>query len=208
MNRDLERAVKQAPKRLASGYSPDAWASLQESQRQLAAARHDAWAEPLDLGVAWDTGAPLPHLVSNGSTAMLFCRAAVVDPNWDGTYATAVSASDQAPSGMLEFTFSRCHAVKLGGPNDEALNGHPLYNKGLQVYAPHVIHNSDWIRDEEAINSVHPMHEAGWHERLNHYFFVFHDEMFEALAQSVSVRSVQATMAECLASAVQTVTEH
>ena len=128
--------------------------------------------------------------------------------NWDGTYATTVSASDQAPSGMLEFTFSRCHAVKLGGPNDEALNGHPLYNKGLQVYAPHVIHNSDWIRDEEAINSVHPMHEAGWHERLNHYFFVFHDEMFEALAQSVSVRSVQATMAECLASAVQTVTEH
>ena len=38
--------------------------------------------------------------------------------------------------------------------------------------------NSRWIADEEAINSVHPQHVGGWFDRLNHYFFVFHDEMF------------------------------
>jgi hypothetical protein len=208
VNRHSERAVKQARKRLAEeGYSPDALASLQDAERQLAAARHQAWAERLDLDVSWDSGAPLPHLLSNGSTAVLICRAAVVDPEWDGTYATVVSPGDRTPADMLEFTFSRCHAARIGGPNDEALNGHPLYGKGLAVYQPHLVHNSEWIRKQEAINSVHPMHKAGWHERLNHYFFVFHDEVFEALAQSVSVRPLRATMAECLTSAVVSMTE-
>ena len=204
VSRDLERAVKQARKRLAQDYgSREAWATLHEAERRLAEARNQSWAEPLDLGVAWDGGAPLPHLVSNGSKTVLLCHAAVVDPDWDGTYVTVVSPSDQTPADMLEFTFSGCHAVRIGGPNDEALHGHPLYDKGLDGYRPHLVHNSDWIAQQEAINSVHERHRGGWHERLNHYFFVFHDEMFEALARSVDVRSVRATMAECLSSAAQ-----
>jgi len=48
VSRDRERAVKQARKRLAEDYgSRDAWASLHEAERQLAAARQQAWAEPL-----------------------------------------------------------------------------------------------------------------------------------------------------------------
>ena len=199
MSRVLERAVKRAQKRLAQDYgSRDALASLHEARRRLAAARRQAWAEPLDLGVSWDSGAPLPHVVSSGSKAVLVCHAAVEDPDWDGTYVTLVSPNDQIPAEMLEFTFAGCHAVKIGGPNDEALHGHPLYNRGLDGYRPHLIHNSDWIKEQEAINSVHPYHTGGWSERLNHYFFVFHDEMFEALAKSVSARSVRATLTECL----------
>lgn len=206
MSRALERAVRQARKRLAQDYgSRDAWERLHEADRELAAARQQAWAEPLDLGVVWDSGAPLPHVVSNGSKAVLVCRATGTNPNWDGTCVAVVSPSDQTPAKMLEFTFTGCHAVKIGGPNDEALHGHPLYNSGLDGYQPHVIHNSEWIRAQEAINSVHPAHKGRWHERLNHYFFVFHDEMFEALAQSVSVRSVRATMGECLSRAAEAI---
>ena len=46
-----------------------------------------------------------------------------------------------------------------------------------------------------------PQHVGGWSERISHYFFVFHDEMFEALARSVSVEEVQGTMSELLTSA-------
>lgn len=206
MSRDLERAVKRAQKRLAQDYgSIDAWANLHSAERQLAAARHQAWAEPLDLGVMWDAGAPLPHVVSNGSSALLVCHAAVVDPHWDGTYVNVVSPTDQTPTDMLEFTFAGCHAVKIGGPNDEALHGHPLYSRGLDGYRPYLIYNSEWIAEQDAISTVHERHLGGRHERLNHYFFVFHDEVFEALAQSVSVRAIRATLAECLASAAQAI---
>lgn len=204
MKRDLERAVKHAQKRLTQNYgSSEAWASLHEAQRRLADARNQAWAEPLDLGVKWDVGAPLPHLLSNGSKAVLICHASVTDPSWDGAYVTVASPSDPKPTDMLEFTFRGCHAVTLGGPNDEVLHGHPLHDRGLDGYRPHIVHNSDWIAKEEAINSVHVHHKGGWHEQMNHYFFVFHDEVFEAIARSVEVRTVRATMAECLSNAAQ-----
>lgn len=208
VNRDLERAVKQARKHLAQDYgSREAWATLREAERRLAEARDQAWAEPLDLGVRWDSGAPLPHLLSNGSRAVLVCRAATVDSDWDGTHVSVVSPSDQTPTDMLAFTFLGCHAVRIGGPNDEALAGHPLYDRGLDGYGPHVVHKSDWIAEQEAINSAHEHHRSGWHERLNHYFFVFHDEVFEALARSVDVRRARATMGDCLSSAVQFMVE-
>jgi hypothetical protein len=94
----LERAVKQAGRHLAQDYgSRDAWVTLHDAERRLAAARHQSWAEPFDLGVTWDAGAPLPHVVTNGSTTLLFCHAADLDPAWDGTYATIVSPGEQSP---------------------------------------------------------------------------------------------------------------
>jgi hypothetical protein len=71
------------------------------------------------------------------------------------------------------------HAVKLGGPNDEARRGHPLYGTRLRPYAAHTVVNSLWIMAQEQINSVHPMHRGGWHQQLNHYLFCFHDSTFE-----------------------------
>ncbi|MFL6061804.1 MAG: hypothetical protein ACJ72E_11275 [Marmoricola sp.] len=208
MSRSLEREVKEAKKHLAKDYgSHEAWATLHDAQRRLAASKNEPWAEPLDLGVTWDSGAPRPHLLSNGHKAVLVCHASAVDPNWDGTYATVITPNDPEPSAMLEFTFTGCQSVQLGGPNDEVLHGHPLYSRGLDGYGPHVVHNSDWIASEEAINSVHDQHRGGWHQQLNHYFFVFHDEMFEALAEAVAVGSVRATMADCLASAARSILE-
>jgi hypothetical protein len=204
MKRGLARAVKEAQAGLrASGWSHEAFTRLYDAQRQLAAARGEPWAEPLDLGVAWDGGAPLPHIVSGRGTTVLVCLAHEVDPNWDGTYVTSRGVTD-ANLKCLEFTFHGCHSAKLGGPNDEALSGHPLYSRGLHGYGPYLVHNSTWIRDEEAINAVHPQHRGGWHESMKHYFFVFHDEMFEALAESVSVRVLPSPISERLARAADT----
>ena len=144
VTRELERAVETAQDRLvASGYTDrEAHRELTKAERQLAAARGEPWAEPIDLAAQWDTGAPLPHLVSNGSAAVLICYASAVDPNWDGTYATVVSPTDAMPAQLLEFTFGRCHATKFGGPNDEVISGHPLFGRGFEPYEPHIVHNS------------------------------------------------------------------
>ena len=207
---ELELAVEAARERVeASDYGDrDAWTALAQAERELAAARGEPWAEPIDLGVEWDVGAPLPHLVSNGSTAVLLCHASITDPNWDGTYVTVVSPTDPEPSSLLQFTFERCHAIKFGGPNDEVLHGHPLSSRGLDGYRPHIVHNSQWISEEERINSVHESHRGGWHQSLRHYFFVFHDEMFEALAHEVRVERVHGVLLDRIQQAAAAVIGH
>ena len=50
------------------------------------------------------------------------------------------------------------------------------------------------------MNLVHPQHRGGWHDRLNHYVFCFHDETFECLAEGFTaaryVRSPRAVLPE------------
>ncbi len=197
MRRDLERAVDRARRELAAeGYPLAAFDALSNAQRELAKARGEQWAEPLDLDVMWDSGAPLPHVVSNGLSAVLICFAVVDDAKGDGTRVEVADPGDPTPVDLLEFTFEGCRAIRFGGPNDEALNGHPLFERGLAGYGPHIVGNSAWIAEQEAINSVHPHHRGGWHELLSHYFFAFHDEVFEAVAKSVAVKSVRSTMRE------------
>jgi hypothetical protein len=48
--------------------------------------------------------------------------------------------------------------------------------------------NSEWITAQERINSVHRRHRGGWHERLTHYVFSFHDETFECLAEGYTAQ--------------------
>lgn len=162
----------------------------------------------LDLGPKWDTGAPLPHVVTSSNTCVLVCHASESDPAWDGSFVTVVSPSDPAPSPLVVFTFRRVHSIKFGGPNDEVMHGHPFSDRGLVPYGAHIIHKSPWIAEEEQINSVHPLHRAQGYRSLRHYFFAFRDETFEALARDVEVRFVVSTMASQLQEAVRLFTSN
>jgi hypothetical protein len=166
------------------------WDGLHVAHRQMLAAERevariagDEYAVELNFELPWSTGAPLPHLLANGHKTYLLFYLANPDPDWDGTWVRLVdpSATEPQPLGVVEFR--RVHSVKLGGPNDEAIEGHPLHGKGLRTYAAHQVLNSRWIAEAEQVNSVHPHHRGGWHDRLNHYLFCFHDETFECLAE-------------------------
>jgi hypothetical protein len=180
---------------------------LYEAERRLAESQGEHWAETLDIGARWSAGAPLPHLVSNGSTTIVICFATVSDPNWDGTYVRMVSPADEALSALLHIEFSRCHSIKFGGPNNEAMNGHPLYGRGLEPYAAHVVHNSQWLEQERVINSVHPYHSDETYAQLNHYLLAFHDETFEALAQSIDTRHIEGVFSQVVTEASQAIVQ-
>jgi hypothetical protein len=157
----------------------------------------------IDLGVRWDVGAPLPHLVSNGSTAVLIAHSREPDPDWDGTYVKVVSPSDPEPDWFVVLTFVGCASVRFGSPNDEALHGHPLADHGLSAYRAHKVVNSPWLEEHIRVNSVHPHHsEARWRE-LTHFFLVFHDETFEALARTVRAEHRAGTLPGLLAEATR-----
>ena len=130
---DPEESLRQARERLKeTGWSDlTAWRSAAQNvlsaERALAASRGEPFAQVIDLGFRWDTGAPMPHLLSNGSRAFVLCYAATPDPAFDGTSVEIVSP-DEARSdrfGIIELW--RCASVRLGAPNDEALRGHPLH---------------------------------------------------------------------------------
>lgn len=99
---------------------------------------------------------------------------------------------------MIEFTFTGCLATKFGGPADDQLEGHPLSSRGLGGYRAHMIHNSTWIAEERQISTAGNDRIPDRLHHIRHYFFVFHDEMFEALATDVRVDQVVGTLSERL----------
>jgi hypothetical protein len=181
----------------------DVWRAAFEDQlaaeRELAAGRGEQYARVIDIGPRWDIGAPLPHLVSNGSRAFVACLASQPDPDWDGTYVTVVSPADEHPSLFAVIEMWGCSQIRFGGPNDEAIGGHPLHGKGLAPYQAHEVFNSVWIEEAIKVNSVHPNHSDAPFRRLHHYALLFHDEMLEVLARGIESRLMEGTMREIVA---------
>lgn len=195
LRQTLEYALSQAKRahEVAGWGDREAHAAVQTAERDLAAFDGRPYAQVLDLGVRWSGGAPLPHVVSDGSTAIVVCHLDVPDPDWDGSYVTVVSPADEDEAPFAVITFTGCAGIRFGAPNDEALSGHPLAST-LEYYQAHEVVNSAWLIEQMNINAVHPYHsETGWRE-LHHYFLVFHDETFEALARHVSTETVTGTL--------------
>jgi hypothetical protein len=81
-------------------------------------------------------------------------------------------------------TFDDWANVKAGGPNDEALGGHPLYEYGLKHYSIHRVENSPWLEELERQNSVHPQHSAiRFRASKVHYIFALKEETVECLVR-------------------------
>jgi hypothetical protein len=98
MGEDLEQRLAAARHRvsqLSGRLGKDTWhewmAAREEqlqAERDLAAARGEPYAQVINIGPRWSIGAPLPHLVADGSRAFLVCFAEQPDPDWDGSYVT------------------------------------------------------------------------------------------------------------------------
>jgi hypothetical protein len=196
----LESARAEAKDSVGAGR--EAWLAARgrelAAECALARARGEQYAEVLDLGVVWDVGAPLPHLLCNGRTALVAFYRNVPDPAWDGSYVTVVdpAAGKTEELGVIEFR--RVASVRMGAPNDEAIDGHALRGKGLRAYAAHEVHRSEWLEEHIRVNSVHRNHRDATWRRLHHYLLAFHDEMVECLAREVHVRTVRAPLTKLL----------
>jgi hypothetical protein len=72
----------------------------------------------------------------------------------------AILAYDTPDERVAVVTVPGCLQVVCGHPNDEVLNGHPLYGKGLAFYSVHRVRNSSRLAAMEKSNAVHPRHDA------------------------------------------------
>lgn len=117
-------------------------------------------------------GAPLPTLVATDDQLML---------------AFELAGNDQCC--LIEFIDPRVHY--FGAPNDEALLGHPLGQRGLTFYAFFEVLNSSWIRSLERMNRVHPQHGPHHFANLRHFIATFHDSTFECVSAGMRVTLVE-----------------
>ncbi len=118
---------------------------------------------------------------------------AVVLPNWPQPATVAeprIRADDSSLSiryrsedeKTVVVRFRLCSYLIFGAPNDEALGGHPLANRGLEFYSVHEVVHSSIIQMLERRNSIHPRHDRDLFLRdKKHYLFTFQDSTLECV---------------------------
>ena len=209
--RRLERATKALAPKHKGGEVAEylaAHEAVLAAERALAAAKGEPHAVPIDFPVQWDTGAPLPYLLQNDYRAFLVFFLRDADPDWDGSYVNIRRSNSPEPSNLAVVEFKRCLCTRMGTPNDEVFHGHPLHGRGLECYRPMRVENSAWIKELEAINSVHIGYNPESWRKLTHYIFGFHDSTFECVAESFAVEQRTATLPAVLDDICAKLVEH
>jgi hypothetical protein len=168
------------------------------AERDLALARGEPTCMPVSWQPPWSTGAPCPHVLSSGHKTLLLYMVEDNDPAWDGTNARLVDSSSEGNERLAVIDFKRAYGYRFGGPNDEVWNGHPLHGKGLEPYGAHLVMNSPWIAAERKVNSVRTQFRPDRWERLRHYLLLFHDNVFECLAESHECELLESSFGEAL----------
>jgi hypothetical protein len=156
-----------------------------EAERALYLAKGEEVAVACEWMYLWDPNDPSPHVLSSGLGTYLIYYV----NEWK---LTEVSLSSGSKSTVVEpasafVEFAQCYACRLSSINEEILTGHPLWGKGLDLYGAHIVVHSQWFAEVQRINMVHKRYHPQHWERLKHYLLVFHDNIFECLADSYDV---------------------
>jgi hypothetical protein len=149
-----------------------AFEAVASAQRALAAAKGEEYAVPYDLGFLPEAAVSEPVLLQNDGGAILTFSA--VRERQDGK-------REDAGYGIVEIV--SYSLTKFGYPNDEALAGHPLYDRGLRAYGVFEVHNSSWIKMKTQQNRVAFPNTPESTQR--HFVFAFHDNTFECIARGL-----------------------
>ena len=97
------------------------------------------------------------------------------------------------PLALVEFSGQ---TFRFGIANDEVFSGLPLWDKGLEGYAAHIIENSTWITELKNINKVHPYYNEDRWKDTKHFVLLFHDQIFEVIATDYKIETFKTTFGQ------------
>lgn len=143
---------------------------------------------PLDLIADWDPNAPRAVMVSDDS----------------GRTALALRAhQDDADQRCVVLVWTGVRWASMSEPNDEALSGHRLYDRGLQdVRGVGVVRQSELITELETRNRAHPSHDAAAFTRLVHHLVLLKECTVEVVAEVLTLRRAAGPASEAAISAL------
>ena len=139
-----------------------------------------------------DDGAPMPLVISDEGRVVVAYYGVSQSPQWDAFARLVDPVGGNDPIAVVRFI--DYSSYMFGAPNDEAFSGHPLASRGLKPYGAFRIEDSSWIRNLEAMNSVHPGHDASGYQRLKHLVLSFHDTTFECVCAAFDVRTARGSI--------------
>lgn len=91
-----------------------------------------------------------------------------------------------------------CNTFQGGGPNDEALGGHPAARFGLQCYEVQEVVNSPWIPERLRISNKHGTADPEWVARFRHIVFAFKEGLLECIVKGYEIVGAFPTRREAL----------
>jgi hypothetical protein len=142
-------------------------------ERQLAAVRNEPYAILWDIPIDWEFSIfPSHFMLSLGERTIL-------------VYSVQKEIDSKSKSCTAFLTFTGCESCRLGGPNDETIEGHYLYGKGIDVGGSYLVKNSPWLKELRKMNSVHSQFNDDIWSRKKHYLIFFKDNTFECIADNV-----------------------
>jgi len=132
-------------------------------------------------------GAPLPSILATEERLLLSYYSEIRS---SGTHSKKPVLVNDGFTGTVVIVDFRSPAAFFSVPlSNETLEAHPLAYRGLLSYRVFRVESSSLIRRLIAAQYVHPRPFPGAYESAKHYIFTFHDSVFEAVANGVSVRT-------------------
>ncbi|HZC70883.1 MAG TPA: hypothetical protein VE442_09330 [Jatrophihabitans sp.] len=127
---------------------------------------------PVDLIAGWDPNAPHAVMISADS----------------GTTVLALDAhQDDADQRCVVLVWTGVASASMSAPNDEAISGHRLYDKGLDdVRWVGVVRESELVADLERRSRAQPGHTPARYERLVHHVVLLKECTVEVVAELLS----------------------
>jgi hypothetical protein len=93
----------------------------------------------------------------------------------------------RADAGRAVVKVEPCLAFKFGYPNDEALPGHPLYDRGFEGVAVYEVLQSSWVAELARQNRVRFPYSDLTAWGVRHFLFSFHESTLEVLGHGLDV---------------------
>jgi hypothetical protein len=129
--------------------------------------------DSLYLGIQWEPNVPTAALVANdrGRTRL------ALHPHLDD--------NDKR---LVVLVWDSCWSAAMTPPNDEALAGHRLYEKGLEDgLSIGEVKDSEYIASLEAMNRVHERHDPDSYAHLRHFVVPLKARTVEVVAKSMPI---------------------
>jgi len=141
-----------------------------------------------------DYGAPSPVLINDGANLQIIFYS---DESFEnGTF-------DFADQRVITLKFDRVSYHSMGPPNDEALNGHPYYELGLQSAGFYKLLNSELIERLNLMNRFHPYYQPNAIDNSQHYIITFKEKVFECVARGFEFNIQQTPLNEVAGAALK-----
>lgn len=138
-----------------------------------------------------DPGAPLPFVVAReGRLLLAFYGEFEID---GGSPAPAI-INQARPGSVVVVDFRRPLSYFSVPLSNETLDAHPFAFRGLTRYGAYRVDNSSWIRRLVSAQYVHRRARPEAFQNSKHFIFVFHDSVFECVADGLAHWVTEAAM--------------